>query len=182
MKIIREIDESGTSHDYERLFELAQKQSVICVVDHKWPDGDKTRGIARTVFESSENGSSTLYVQCSGTCYIWAKSKEQFLEDAQSFNLAFVDPMNYMHDVIKSKVNELLDDAIAHSSTRFKHEAINWGDLEVVRVLFCKGEDNKGFWLVEIEELHSDCPELQKYLLDGMKELGVENIVFRFEW
>lgn len=77
-----------TSRDYERLYDLAQETSVICIVDYKWPDGDVCRDIAATV-----NTGRNIQISCRGVCYVgpWDNDKETFIRHCAKYNVEFID-------------------------------------------------------------------------------------------
>ena len=78
-----------TSRDYDRLFELAQETSVICIVNYQWHDGEVSRDIAAT----HHNGRSGQ-ISCRGVCYVgpWDNDKETFIRHCAKYNVEFIEP------------------------------------------------------------------------------------------
>lgn len=86
-----------TSKDYEKLFELVQKQRVICIVTYI-DKIDKTvefRDICASSVLTTEN---SIRIGCRGTGFIEAfpfegkTAKEDFLEQCNNYKLEFIDP------------------------------------------------------------------------------------------
>lgn len=86
--MIKDINESSFSDDYEWLVELMQKQSVVCVVDFNFPDSSDhppSRDIAKTSYDAG-----SLQVGARGIGYLWAETKEEFIEQCKRRNLKFL--------------------------------------------------------------------------------------------
>lgn len=72
------------SKDYEKLYKLSKKQSVICIVDYY-----ECRDICKTAYVEGEDW---VEVRARGIGYIWAISLEEFIAQCQSVNLEWVTP------------------------------------------------------------------------------------------
>lgn len=87
-----------TSKDYEKLFQLVQKQRVICIVTY-------TNNIKDICASSILTTEDRISISCRGTGYIEAfpydgkTTKEDFLKQCEDYKLEFIDP-----DMIKNKV------------------------------------------------------------------------------
>lgn len=93
--MITRIDENHryvTSRDYERLFELAQKTPVICIVDFRWQDGDATRDIACTLFHVCHDDSNTYQIGARGISYVYAWEREDFVRHCAKYNVEWLEP------------------------------------------------------------------------------------------
>ena len=84
MPTVDKIEGYPLSRDYERLAELVTKSSIACIVDF---DHD-CRDIAHTIYSSS---SGTWQVSARGIGYIWAASKEDFIQQCERLNLEYFD-------------------------------------------------------------------------------------------
>ncbi len=82
---VKDIVSYKTSTDYYQLWELARKQSVICLVGV----GDESFDIARTVFSECDNG---IEISCRGLGYIDAHTLVVFVEQCVNNNVRFVVP------------------------------------------------------------------------------------------
>jgi hypothetical protein len=75
------------STDYKRLWEIAQNEAVICVVDNIFQDGHKCRDVGITSF------SGTIFeILARGICYLCAFNKKGFIESCEKLNVEFIDP------------------------------------------------------------------------------------------
>lgn len=91
-----------TSRDYVALYELAKKQSVICIVDFERHDKTQPpiRDVAHTIYDASpKHGMETIQVSARGISYIYAfnrdnetNAKEDFLKQCAAVNLEFITP------------------------------------------------------------------------------------------
>lgn len=81
-----------TSRDYDRLYELAQETSVICIVDYNWRDGAISRDIASTICLGGDE--KTIQISCRGICYIGPAydGKETFIRHCAKYNVEFIEP------------------------------------------------------------------------------------------
>ena len=70
----------ASSRDYEYLYEAAKKTSIVCIVD-----SFECRDICATSFHGDCH-----QVNARGIGYIYASSKEEFLEQCQKLNLEFL--------------------------------------------------------------------------------------------
>ena len=82
MTVVRAITNYNTSRDYELLFELMQKSSIVCIVDYNF-----ARDVAQTL---CREGDYQICVR--GMGYIWTDKKEEFLKDCKAYNVEFVVP------------------------------------------------------------------------------------------
>lgn len=80
-----------TSRDYERLWQLAQETSVICIVDYNWRDGAISRDIASTICHDGDG--KTIQISCRGICYVGPsyEGKERFISACTKYNVEFID-------------------------------------------------------------------------------------------
>lgn len=97
MSVICDIEGYTTSRDYAALWELAQKQSVVCVVDYDWRDGTKaSRDIAQTIASPWSIGGMdnriTIGVRVRGIEYAGGKNCEQFVASCERCNLEWLIP------------------------------------------------------------------------------------------
>ena len=75
------------SRDYEKLWELSRKCSVICYANYDWGFGQVVRDVAQTkVFDS------VTQISARGIDYFYATSKEDFLAQCETFNIEWVLP------------------------------------------------------------------------------------------
>lgn len=74
------------STDYALLADLAQRHSIICVLDYQ-----DCRDVAQTQFFSQE-GLICWSVRARGTCYISAFDEATFIAKCQKQNLMFLPP------------------------------------------------------------------------------------------
>jgi hypothetical protein len=82
MTVVRAITNYNTSRDYELLFELMQKSSIVCIVDYNF-----ARDVAQTLCKCGD------YQICArGIGYLWAENKEEFLKYCEMYNVEFVVP------------------------------------------------------------------------------------------
>lgn len=81
--IIRNITGYQTSMDYALLWNLGQKQSVVCIVDYC--------GDCRDACQTLWNGTS-MRVSNSGNCYVMSSSADGFVKRCRCFNLEFLIP------------------------------------------------------------------------------------------
>jgi len=95
MTIIRDITGYAVSRDYAKLYEMAQKQSVVCVVDYRnFHDDPITREVARTHCVPSENRPGESITQVSSRCitHVYACNAEGFIKQCQPLNLEWLVP------------------------------------------------------------------------------------------
>lgn len=85
---IRDIGGYITSEDYELLFKLAQKHSVICEVDYR----EGYRDIAHTIFDINMSRISNYEIVARGIVYIYATTKEDFIEQCKENHVKFLVP------------------------------------------------------------------------------------------
>lgn len=78
---------TNTSQDYEHLWELAQQQSVVCMVEYTDFGGYTTVNVAQTL---SYEG--TVNVGTPGICYVTGYSKERFIKSCKQCKLQWLVP------------------------------------------------------------------------------------------
>lgn len=86
MTLIRGIDNYLFSTDYEALWELAQKQSVVCDVSYYG-----CRDIAQTICSLGPN--PVVQVSARGIGYVYADSLEDFVVGCQGCDLRWIVPI-----------------------------------------------------------------------------------------
>jgi len=79
--------EYKTSKDYERLFDLAKTQRIICIVDY-----DTCRDTARTNYNKSQKFGESIEINGRGIGYVWAHSKEDFIKQCEREHVEFIEP------------------------------------------------------------------------------------------
>lgn len=72
-----------TSRDYKRLAELAKKQSVICIVDHRGK-----QQVATTTYVQSP----CWVISSKGVVYVYGIKKKHFIAQCQAANVEFIEP------------------------------------------------------------------------------------------
>jgi hypothetical protein len=90
---MNKIEGYKTSKNYELLFQLMQKSSIICIVDFISGTEKPPRDIAQTIY--SENGSYGIYAR--GCFSIYAKSKDHFIKECIKYNVEFIEPTEITH-------------------------------------------------------------------------------------
>lgn len=95
-----------TSKDYEKLFQLVQKQRVICIATYTDNIGKDNSILLKDICASSVlTKEDRISIGCRGTGYIEAfpydgkTTKEDFLKQCEDYKLEYIDP-----DMIKNKV------------------------------------------------------------------------------
>ena len=72
---------------YDRLLEIMQGESIVCVVDCQ-----HCRDIAQTICVIGQR--EIIYTVCArGICYISAVDKDNFISQCKAINLRFIDPI-----------------------------------------------------------------------------------------
>ena len=84
--IVSEIKNYPVSRDYAKLWELAQKQSVVCVVDYIG-----CRDVAQTLFKLCR-GEWSGDVCVRGHSYVYGFDKEVFIKQCEGKNLEWIVP------------------------------------------------------------------------------------------
>jgi hypothetical protein len=75
------------SKDYEKLWELSRKGSVLCYADYEWGFGEVCRDVCRTkVFDS------VTQISARGICYVYANSREDFLSQCEALHIEWLLP------------------------------------------------------------------------------------------
>lgn len=90
MEVVHKVTGYKTSLDYERLAELMQSQSVVCIVDSSV--GEDCRDIAHTIFTPSKK--PVWQICCRGTCYVYAWDVAGFVSTCKNRNVEFIVPNN----------------------------------------------------------------------------------------
>jgi len=84
---IRNVTGYKTSTDYERLWDLAQEQSVVCITDIVFSDGYTLRDVCQTL-----GGKGRVELSCRGTCYIYANEKREFAASCRQRHVEWIVP------------------------------------------------------------------------------------------
>ena len=88
--LVRKIRGYKTSKDYKKLFELAQKQSIVCICNYS----KNCRDVAHTLAERD----NTLSVSARGTSYITGFGLDDFVEQCEKYELEWIIPnKEYKH-------------------------------------------------------------------------------------
>jgi hypothetical protein len=77
-----------TSRDYERLADLMQRQSVICIVDY----GKDCRDVAHTLWSPSRDGNGVWQLSARGIGYVYAFSRAEFINQCVRANVDVLMP------------------------------------------------------------------------------------------
>ena len=86
MVVVREVTGYTTSKDYEKLFELAKEQSVLCLCE--FGRGDyKCMDIAHTIWSGT-----LMKISARGTVYVWADTLEYFVEQCKTYGVEWIPP------------------------------------------------------------------------------------------
>ena len=90
MKTINAVNKPNykASRDYQRLWELAQTERVICWLDSY----ESCIDTASTKCTIHDNGKVVVEISARGTCYIWGDNKEHFIEKCKKYNVEFIEP------------------------------------------------------------------------------------------
>jgi hypothetical protein len=76
-----------TSTDYELLYELAQRESIICIVDYLFDEETVCRDVAKTnCFDGITVASSR------GVTYLDAGSEKEFVSQCRRWNVEWIVP------------------------------------------------------------------------------------------
>ena len=106
------------SEDYALLWDLAQRQGVVCEVDYNFyhDDSPPIRDIAQTLFRSGN-----VAISARGTCYFEEDNKEEFIRLCKRYKLKFILPSICLPDpnYYKVKMAEVrtLVDAVGTDQT-----------------------------------------------------------------
>jgi hypothetical protein len=93
MKTIRDIYGYDTCVNYRLLWKIAQKQSVICIVDYAFDRKEfPTDPIYRDVAHTIKRSDGELAICCRGVEYITANSFIQFNKQCAFLNVEFIPP------------------------------------------------------------------------------------------
>lgn len=84
MTIQRNLLNYPFSKDYKKLYELAKKQSVVCVLDHLG-----CRDVCQTIYIDSANYTEVV---ARGICYIFTENEEEFISHCEHYNLEWIIP------------------------------------------------------------------------------------------
>ncbi|RJP48775.1 MAG: hypothetical protein C4586_08670 [Anaerolineaceae bacterium] len=92
--VIRDITDYSMSEDYELLWDLAQKQSVVCEVDYDSRNNDPSKPIRDIAATRSHKHRDEIVVEVEvrGYGYIYATDKEDFLMQCRRSRLKFILP------------------------------------------------------------------------------------------
>jgi hypothetical protein len=94
MNVVRDITGYGTSKDYKALFKIVRSQSIICLVDFDSHAGSVGGGhCSRDVARSIYTDDGLIQISARGTCYVWAKDVDDFVQQCEKQQLEWVVPM-----------------------------------------------------------------------------------------
>ena len=102
MALIRTVKGYATSTDYRKLWELAQRQSVVCLVQHqvqyRWATGQNSVGgnlmdVAQTIAMPDDSGKVwCIDISCRGSNYVQGFGIDDFAEQCQRANVQWLVP------------------------------------------------------------------------------------------
>ena len=90
MDTIFEIKGYESSRDYERLADIMQTQSVVCIVDYM----KDCRDVAHTLWSPSEDGRGIWQLSARGIGYIYAWGRDDFICKCKHLNVDIIFPNN----------------------------------------------------------------------------------------
>ena len=93
MDTIFKIEGYETSRDYERLADLMQTQSVVCIVDY----GNDCRDVAHTLWSPSNDGKGIWQLSGRGIGYIYGWNREDFIQQCGRANVEIILPNDQAH-------------------------------------------------------------------------------------
>ena len=79
------------SRDYEKLADLMQQQSVICVVDYKFRNDPDNLGIARDVAQTIFYPTRWT-ISARGISYVYAQDRASFIQACTDSNVEWLEP------------------------------------------------------------------------------------------
>lgn len=88
MDIVNEPAGYQTSRNYARLWDLAQKQSVVCLVDYLMTTGNPCRDVCKTSWDGT-----TMRMNARGISYLAIpRTKAEFIKQCQECNVEWIVP------------------------------------------------------------------------------------------
>jgi hypothetical protein len=91
---MNKIEGYKTSKDYELLFQLMQKSSIICMVDYLNYLGESNKKDIAQTFYSEDN---FCRICARGITYVWGENKEHFIRECIKSNVEFIEPTETTH-------------------------------------------------------------------------------------
>ena len=93
--IVREITGYPTSTDYEALWELAQRQSVVCLVGYRMDYNPHLLDVAQTIAVPDDSGNKfAVDIACRGISYVQGFGKKDFIEQCQKAKVQWLVPQD----------------------------------------------------------------------------------------
>lgn len=74
----------AVNRDYEWLADEMERRSLICLVDFD----DDLRDVAHTIWTPG-----LWQLSARGTCYVWARSREEFIRDCARANVEIIESL-----------------------------------------------------------------------------------------
>jgi hypothetical protein len=87
MKTVFAIIDYKTSRDYDRLADLMQTQSAICIIDY-----NSCRDVAHTIWIECRAGDGIWEISSRGISYIYAVNKDDFIQQCCAQNVEVIFP------------------------------------------------------------------------------------------
>ncbi len=108
---IHELAKYNTSSDYEKLADLMQKESIICIVRYR-----ECRDPAQTLYSPCDEG-GTWQISSRGIGHVYAFNRAEFIEQCTERNVEFIEPPesaigNLPSAIERARVVEKLEDAL----------------------------------------------------------------------
>ena len=117
-----------TSTDYERLYDLAQSQRIVCFVDYMTHrDVAQTQAIRREGDEVDVAARGISYVQ--GYQFEENTAKETFIEGCKSSNLEFIFPTEVSIEALREEDFERIVEKDAHTELLYENGFANIEEL-----------------------------------------------------
>jgi hypothetical protein len=88
MDTIFELKGYENNRDYERLADIMQTQSVVCIVDYM----KDCRDVAHTIWSPSEDGRGIWQLSARGIGYVYAWGREDFICKCRHLNVDIIFP------------------------------------------------------------------------------------------
>lgn len=100
-KVKRDLKGYATSREYEKLYDLAKKQSVACIVNY---GGTECRDIAQTIASHGE-----VQITARGIAYVYANNRKDFAAQCKRENVEFIVPKGFKGKVDQPKGKNYVD-------------------------------------------------------------------------
>lgn len=94
MDTVFKISGYETTRDYERLADVMQRQSVICLVDY----GKDCRDVAHTLWSPSGDGAGVWQLSARGIGYVYGFSRADFIAQCARANVDALMPTGETSD------------------------------------------------------------------------------------